>query len=65
MFHTFVKNAQKSYFCGLLHHIKISILKIPLDMSYEDTRRPFFPNFSSKFVILGEMGSKTPLNHPL
>jgi len=55
------KKCTKNYFCGLLHHIKISIFKIPLNSSYKDTRRPFSPNFCSKFVCLGEMGSKKPL----
>jgi len=56
------KKCTKSYFCGLLHHIKISIFKIPLDSSYKNTRRPFSPNFSSNsFVWVGlKKSAKNP-----
>jgi len=40
-------------FCGLPHHIKLTIFRIPLESSYKTTRRPSPPNFSSKFVFMG------------
>jgi len=43
--------AKRGSLCGLLHHIKIIILKILSTISYNSTRRPSPPNFNSKFVF--------------
>jgi len=50
-FTCFKMQAKCGSLCGLLHHIKIIILPIPLAISYKSTRRPFPPNFSSNLVF--------------
>jgi len=44
--------AKRGSFYGLPPYKKLIIFRIPSNNSYKSTRRPFPPNFNSKFIFV-------------